>query len=335
MIRRRSEPRAFTLVELLVVITIIGILIALLLPAVQAAREAARRLQCGNNLKQIALACLNHEEQRGYYPSGGWSGWWIGDPLRGFGHNQPGGWTYSILPYAEQEGLWNLPDDGDAANVQNIQRERAAKMLQTPLAILNCLSRRPQALYPYILGASWYPYNSDAPSTAARTDYAGNGGGDSYGEIGFPAGTTYQTIDAVTTWPSYAYDKAYTGVVHYRSEIRMADVKDGTSNTYLVGEKRLSPDWYLTGEAGGDNQYVFQGFDRDTIRWTNTDYPPGPDRNGYDDVYSFGSAHASGFHMAMCDGSVQQISYSIDPKIHYYLGCRDDGVAIDPKRAGL
>ena len=98
----------FTLVELLVVITIIGILIALLLPAVQSAREAARRAQCRNNLKQIALACLNHEHVHGFFPTNGWGTLWRGDPDRGFSIKQMGSWIYNALPYLEQPAIHDL-----------------------------------------------------------------------------------------------------------------------------------------------------------------------------------------------------------------------------------
>ena len=93
-----GKRSGFTLVELLVVITIIGILIALLLPAVQAAREAARRAKCSNNLKQLSLGCLTHEQANGFLPSGGWGYCWVGDANCGFDKNQPGGWVYTYCP---------------------------------------------------------------------------------------------------------------------------------------------------------------------------------------------------------------------------------------------
>ena len=123
-----------TLVELLVVITIIGILIALPLPAVQAAREAARQLQCKNNIKQLALGCLNHEHVQGFLPTNGWTTFFEGDPDRGFSIHQPGGWVYNILPYIEQPAMHDLGAGQSFTTKMTTFTLREA----TPLAVLIC-----------------------------------------------------------------------------------------------------------------------------------------------------------------------------------------------------
>ena len=159
------RPRVgFTLVELLVVITIIGILIALLLPAVQAAREAARQTQCRNNLKQLALGCLTHENQTGRLPTDGWGDAWTGDPDLGTGQQQPGGWIYNVLPFIEQAGMHDLgaglsgPGDQPGSAKCNAQLVR----ISTALGVLYCPTRRQPIAYPFLSG--WRIINAGIPT---------------------------------------------------------------------------------------------------------------------------------------------------------------------------
>jgi prepilin-type processing-associated H-X9-DG protein len=290
-----------------VVITIIGILIAMLLPAVQAARESARRVQCQNNLKQIGLGCLSHEHVQKFFPSGGWHYRYVGDPDCGFGATQPGGWIYSILPFIEQNALWGL-GAGEAAAAKKAD---ARTVCHTPLALMNCPSRRRAIIYPFAYASG------DLASNAAPNDPADN----------VCAKADYAVCSAT------GFGTSESGVSFARSEVAAAAVHDGLSNTYLVGEKNQLSDHYTTGACHGDNETMYSGVDDDTMRLTSApSYPPRPDYPNVQHNLQFGSAHANGFNMVFCDGSVHSISYSIDPNLHSYLGDRKDRQTIDAGR---
>jgi prepilin-type N-terminal cleavage/methylation domain-containing protein len=213
---RLWREKGFTLVELLVVIAIIGILVGLLLPAVQAAREAARRMQCSNNLKQIGLALHNYNDVYKKFPSGQYycrrdivcnnqRATWL----------QGWGWSASILPFIEQGNISNALNYGlnmyDPVNVP---------IIQTPVGIFQCPSdgtRKPVQA----------PSNSaTAPERIATSNYCGNGGSFSN-----------SFVSHVETGSGYTPDWA-NGIMRRDSDHSFRDITDGTSNTILVGEVR-------------------------------------------------------------------------------------------------
>ena len=304
--------RGFTLVELLVVITIIGILIALLLPAVQAAREAARIAQCQNHIKQLALGCLSHESATKRFPTGGWGWAWTGDPNRGTDRRQPGGWIYNVLPYIEQQPLHDLGAGQASAGAADLAG--ATQCAVTPLAVLNCPTRRPALVYPWS-AQSWFtfrPGNMNRPvGGVSRNDYA-ICGGDVYtypywpnpiqapdaGPRDYPTGDhDAPGVAAATTNPSGYPPPPSTasGVSFCLSMIGAKDVTDGLSNTYLLGEKYLVPDCYATGESPGDNDWAMAGYDfnmqrfADAAAFNNPLYNPIPDTAGFDACFNFGT----------------------------------------------
>lgn len=317
----RFRPAGMTLVELLVVIAILGILMALLLAGVQAAREAARRTTCQNHLRQLGLATLQHESAQRHFPTGGWSGAWTGDADRGFGPKQPGGWAFNVLPYLEQEPLRQL---GKGQQGPALAAATATRV-QTPLALFHCPSRRSAKVYPFPKPLTNQPRQSLPLESGARSDYAINAGDQRHCEVpgAFFGPETLVEGDKSFEWPEY--DPA-TGIAFLRSMIRMADLEDGASNVYLIGEKSLTSADYESGADHGDDWSLYTGFQDDLYRGGGVAARPDPaDSEPYTGRCEFGSAHSGGWYAAFCDGSVRLMRYSQDPETHRTLSHRYDG----------
>ncbi|MEA1952091.1 MAG: DUF1559 domain-containing protein [Planctomycetota bacterium] len=316
---RFKRRTAFTLVELLVVIAIIGILIALLLPAVQAAREAARRLQCVNNLKQMGLAIINHNSALNEYPTGGTEPWHdqgSADSLHGKGY----GWMVQILPYAENAALQEISKGYGMGN-----RQLDLEVRKTPVPMYFCPSRR-QGVVRVIPASA-----ENCSQGCALNDYAG--------------ATPANTLDPANLsrdpwyWQGTAHGtvkpgKTYLGVITRTvasPACKDSDITDGHSHTMVVSEKRVHTNRYQIGDWHDDIGWT-DGWDPDIMRYTG--YPPAPDVNqgGTNDPgssflgYQFGAAHTSAMNALFADGHVSQISYDIDLVIFNALGNRQDGL---------
>jgi prepilin-type processing-associated H-X9-DG protein len=281
MLIGRSRRRiAITLMELLVVIAIIAVLLGLLLPAVQQVREAANRMACANNLKQIGLAFHMYQDQRGVYPNnGGWDGkqsiqakdgaktfvstydittqikyiWGVGDPSR-TGLDQTGSWAFAVLPFLEQKNMYDK------------------RAWTDPVHLYICPSRR-QAVA--------LPAHDDA-----RGIYTG--GGWDWGKTDYAA-------------------NAWVVPLRPRPGLQAWDIKDGLSHTFLAGEKAMDPDYYSTGSWYWDEPFFLGGSDS-TSRKGNGLLR---DKKGgfYEARENWGAAHQAGANFLFCDGSVHLIAY--------------------------
>jgi prepilin-type N-terminal cleavage/methylation domain-containing protein len=350
---RRLANRAtwgFTLVELLVVIAIIGVLVALLLPAIQAARESARRSQCMNNVKQLGIASHLFHDSHKFLPSAGWGDWWVGCPDQGMGVKQPGSWAYQLLGYIEETSRAGI---GQGFKCQDVNSKAAlGKMIATPVSIFYCPSRRPVQGYPYV---NTNNNNFNPPPVMAKSDYACNIG--DLGVVGTDVGPATLELSKSYIWkysgPAFAQNvqnqsnncpTGMTGVVFQRSTISFNQITDGTAFTYLYGEKNLDPKEYESGVAGNDDQSMYNGYDRDNIRSAHiritttgvphpSSHPPVPDTPGSSAAgnftWQFGGPHPGGWMSVFCDGSVHFLSYDMDHENHSRLGNRRDGETVD------
>jgi len=279
--------RAFTLIELLVVIALIAVLIALLLPAVQQAREAARRVQCKSNLKQIALALHNYHETFDIFPSGQY---WCkpgtactSGPMYAHGW----GWSVSLLPYVDQAPLFQ------SFNFSLSPRELVhVKQLETPLTLFQCPSdatRKP------VVPPSALAFR---PERIATSNYCGNGGSFS---LSFEA-------------PLVAQDETWTnGVLGRDSARRFRDISDGLSNTILLGEViHYNFPWDPTLYGHWDPPTRTACCTLTQARHGNRALNPGPFGTTDERREGFSSLHVGGAHFALCDGSVRFVSEDID-----------------------
>jgi prepilin-type N-terminal cleavage/methylation domain-containing protein/prepilin-type processing-associated H-X9-DG protein len=285
----RTSRSGFSLIELLVVIAIIAALLGLLLPAVQKVRETANRMSCQNNLKQLALAFHHHHDRLGIFPTGGWYSYTAPNYANGkpvSGNDQHAGWGYQVLPYVEAEIVWR-------GGSETTDSDRALVAIKTPNKLFFCPTRRPPQTVTY--QDNYSPPLNGGKVTHALCDYA-------------------------------ASNKEETGVVRQFYGVRINDISDGTSNTLMLGEKRLNL-IFLGTKQQDDNQGYTCGFNLDTVR--KTGLAPAPDFKGSGDGGGlFGSSHPGVFNAAFADGSVRSISYSISQLVFRLLGDKADGQSI-------
>ena len=295
-----NRRAGFTLVELLVVIAIIGILVALLLPAIQFAREAARHVQCVNNLKQVGLASIQHENARRHYA------------IQTESDFRRGTWLTAIMPYMEETALHDQWTEAVRSNA-SIGGAVMKAILSTPITTLYCPTRRPVAAYP----------SPTVGGVSAHTDYVLNGGASS------------RPDEFNVKWPGI-WQTATPGRSGMSSgkfkEIRYKDVKDGLSKTYLIAEKAMSAFNYFNGRDQGDNSSIYDCRMGNCVRWAKR--VPAHDqmeRESCWSCHSFGSAHPSSFNAVFCDGSVHSLTYEISFATHAALASRAaaDKVTLD------
>ena len=351
---RRAHPsrRGFTLIELLVVIALIAVLVGLLLPAVQKVREAAARIQCQNNLKQLALGCLNFESANGALPRGNAAT----GPFPDGGNTS---WMFQALGYTEQNNLYNqVVASGSLANAVN----QGILPARTPLS--RCPSDGYQLqdgrLFNYV-GNTGPQCNNASGGCGSPFQLYCNGrfvGGSTGGVPPALTPPTYPGYGPSQSWGDTANPTLVRGVFSRGgARIRLTDITDGTSNTLLLGEtlpefcefqRYNSTTGRDPGWAGGNA--VAQGQTIQPINWRIDRVPanapppadwsnscnycdvtnnPSGDRNrclwNWSVTWGFKSNHAGGANFAMADGSVRFLSETIDHQTYQYLGCRNDG----------
>nr|WRX36714.1 hypothetical protein [uncultured bacterium] len=301
--------QGFTLVELLVVIAIIGVLVALLLPAIQAARESARRATCQSNLKNISLAVLNYESARGKFP--------VGQQL---GSAERWGWPVFVLNYLEQKSLYEQLDPHNQSLGEYLAKSNgdvsspAISGSQTPLEIFRC----PTDAAPALLSAEFRPYDGGTDNVPLGFEPPTS---NYFGSKGF-----YDNHGCNERAPFSLEDVCWNnGVLYGNSDVRIAQITDGTTNTFMIGERDyrcFAGSWIGARRGNGSGlrgSYYVLG--RASMKLNDP-------RTGAQDTCTegFSSQHVGGGYFAMCDGSVRFVDEEIS------FNNADNGVLYDPQR---
>ena len=330
----------FTLVELLVVIAIIGILIGMLLPAVQQVREAARRTQCLNNMRQLALGSLNFESSHMHMPTSGMqmAGFWAGGSPHTNYDRENLGWSYQILPFIEQNNLFSLR--------QSLGIFTGSSVVEDQVSLFNCPTRGDQRLL----------IDSDDGSQWALADYAGFFV-DTYfadelalGWSSNPATFPQLFQDAETSEErQYAWMGIIAKSAHLLSDnttlnkysyVDFGSIQDGSSNTMMYGEKAVASTKYVLTEENPDVVWWASNGQHSPSRYqsmrslgptlgvvADSQLVDGDEQTAHRE--GFGSAHSGTFNVALGDGSTRAINSEISAQDLYNLGHRSDGQVIN------
>jgi prepilin-type N-terminal cleavage/methylation domain-containing protein len=303
--RLKTSRRGFTLIELLVVIAIIAVLIALLLPAVQQAREAARRTQCKNNLKQLGLALHNYHDTHNVFP-------YAQTPCCAGGHT----WVEMILPYIDNSPMYNqINFNVDITNGTSTTGNRGL-IDSKPFGFLACPSSPYAGKLQTKLAENFWLV--DFPTQGlGYVPCAGSILPDSR-TPDCPSGLTYCISEAAITWDAPQSKGGGPGMFNRGPSVsRIRDVVDGTSNVYLLGERKAEECRF--GGAFNANfsiAYIGQKPNSPTRSTDTFDWP----RN-----CGYASHHVGGLHMLMADGSTQFVSTNIDFRLWSFMGDKSDG----------
>ena len=295
---------AFTLVELLVVIAIIGILIALLLPAVQAAREAARRMACTNNLKQIGLALHNYHDTHRTLPIG-----WLGFDAAGtanFEGNPGWAWSTRILPFLEQQPLYEDID----MNAPIVAAGNAQASL-TVVPTFLCPSDVGKDVFELMNAIDEENQGTTAVATVAKSNYPGVFGTQDMHAVCEPGAPAYNGCQG-------------NGIFYLNRTVGFRDITDGLSSTFMVGERWSK--WIQSTWTG----VVPDGWHAPArvVAVASDEFPPNSEANVEQQTHNFSSFHPAGTNFLLCDGHVQMLSETIDLQIYIALCTRAGGETV-------